>query len=438
MRLAPTLLLLTVLSCGAAETVRRSPQVVRHYGLSEETRDGLSESAETEAELTRVLVEYFGEPDQPRMAVLPEWSTEGFDPNSSPFDGKRPDLGEQGVTQESLAEENSVLWKRELGLIAEGELDRIGPFRSRRKMSTQWRERRADKSGDAGAQAEFFIERYPNLAEAAELFGVFCARCHGFEGGGNGPMGSRLFPKPRNYRAGTFKYVSTLSSVKPRRDDLLRTLIHGLPGTAMPSFRRLGTSELNALVDYVVLLSIRGELESWLVDDWLDGGEEPSETIAEFYAIIWERWRAAEADGLLITAPPADATRARWDLGKDMFLDATRGNCVSCHGTEGKGDGPSAMRIEEDGTEFALLKDEWDEFVLPRNLTEGKFRGGSNREDIYRRMYCGIPGTPMPSIGESQNTDGSPLLSEDEAWALVDYVLSLSGQGPFGAKFSEY
>ena len=245
-------------------------------------------------------------------------------------------------------------------------------------------------------------------------------------------MGSRLFPKPRNYRAGTFKYVSTRSAVKPRREDLLRTIIHGLPGTAMPSFRRLGSSELNALVDYVRLLSIRGELEAWLVDEWLDGGDPPADVAGEFYAIIWERWREAESDDLVITAPAPDTNPARWELGREVFLDATRGNCVSCHGSEGKGDGPSAMRVEESGKRFALLKDDWGEFVLPRDLTEGKFRGGSAREDIFRRMYCGIPGTPMPSVGQSLRPDGTPLLAEAEAWALVDYVLSLSGKGPYG------
>jgi hypothetical protein len=40
----------------------------------------------------------------------------------------------------------------------------------------------------------------------------------------------------------------------------------------------------------------------------------------------------------------------------------------------------------------------------------------------------------MPSLGSSLDARGEPLLSEREKWAVVDYVLSLSGRGPFGRR----
>ncbi|MFT7486545.1 MAG: mono/diheme cytochrome c family protein [Candidatus Paceibacteria bacterium] len=245
-----------------------------------------------------------------------------------------------------------------------------------------------------------------------------------------GSRAARLFPKPRNYRAGMFKFAGTLDSPKPRRVDLLRTLIHGLPGSAMPSFRRLSSAELNALVDYIRLLSVRGEVESLLVEEWLYADVPPQEAVEEFYELVWERWNEAEESGVTVIAPAPISTSARLALGREAFLDADRGNCFSCHGTQGKGDGPSATRMDESGQTFALLKDDWGQFVLPRDFAAGVFRGGDRREDIFLRMYCGIPGTPMPSIGLSRKADNSPLLSEEESWAVVDFVLSLSGKGP--------
>jgi mono/diheme cytochrome c family protein len=48
------------------------------------------------------------------------------------------------------------------------------------------------------------------------------------------------------------------------------------------------------------------------------------------------------------------------------------------------------------------------------------FRGGQRPLDIYRRIYAGVNGTPMPSFANA-------LQSEPDAiWDLVAYVLSVS------------
>jgi hypothetical protein len=78
------------------------------------------------------------------------------------------------------------------------------------------------------------------------------------------------------------------------------------------------------------------------------------------------------------------------------------------------------------GVEKPAYKDDWGNDILPRNITQGIFRGGRRPIDIYRRIYSGINGTPMPAIGESKKPDGSPLLSQDDLWAIVHYVGSIS------------
>ena len=96
------------------------------------------------------------------------------------------------------------------------------------------------------------------------LFRKHCVACHGISGDGAGPNAAALMPYPRDYRPGVFKYTSTAGGGKPVREDLLRTLQTGIPGTAMPSFGKLPQRQLESLVEYVKYLSLRGETELYL------------------------------------------------------------------------------------------------------------------------------------------------------------------------------
>ena len=106
------------------------------------------------------------------------------------------------------------------------------------------------------------------------LFRRHCVTCHGLSGDGAGPSAAVLVPYPRDYRDGLFKYTSTAGGAKPARADLERTLRRGIAGTAMPSFNTLAAAEIDALVEYVEYLSIRGQTELYLAGQVLDD-EEP-------------------------------------------------------------------------------------------------------------------------------------------------------------------
>ncbi len=97
------------------------------------------------------------------------------------------------------------------------------------------------------------------------LFREHCVICHGLSGHGAGPASQVQNPYPRDFRHGIFKWKSTPRADKPTRDDLRRLLISGVPGTAMPSFSLLQPEDIDALVDYAIYLSARGEVERRLI-----------------------------------------------------------------------------------------------------------------------------------------------------------------------------
>jgi hypothetical protein len=70
--------------------------------------------------------------------------------------------------------------------------------------------------------------------------------------------------------------------------------------------------------------------------------------------------------------------------------------------------------------------DDWGHPILPRDLVRGIYRGGKRPIDIYRRIYAGINGTPMPALGESRDASGELLMPGEDMWALVHFVRSLS------------
>src|SRR5262245_54350928 len=100
------------------------------------------------------------------------------------------------------------------------------------------------------------------------LFRLHCVHCHGITGDGMGPTAFFLKPYPRDYRQGMYKFKSTTSNNPPTHEDLVRTLTEGVTGTAMPSFKLLPSKDIEALVEYVEYLSLRGQTELSLIEQY--------------------------------------------------------------------------------------------------------------------------------------------------------------------------
>jgi mono/diheme cytochrome c family protein len=262
--------------------------------------------------------------------------------------------------------------------------------------------------------------------ESAELYRRECLQCHGVEGGGDGPMSFYLVPKPRDFRNGIFKYTALKDQSRPRREDLVHTLDEGIPGTSMPNYQRLSPAQRAGLADYVRLLSMRGELERALLARWQQEDELAPGAEDEELQSVRERWDRAYEKLVVFDGPVPPSTEERVARGRELFRDPLRGNCASCHGEDGKGDGFAAYKLDVKGRRQPAYVDAWGEPIAPRNLRDGMFRGGSRPIDVYRRIYAGIPGGPMPAMGETKNARGELLLSSDDIWCLVHYVRHLA------------
>jgi mono/diheme cytochrome c family protein len=213
-----------------------------------------------------------------------------------------------------------------------------------------------------------------------QLYDKYCAQCHGDKGDGEGYATPHLQPRPRDFTQGKFKVRTTPNGALPTHQDLVNIIRKGMPYTSMPAWPTLSDQQVSDLAYYIKTFS-------------------PAFSSAENVP------KPAE----LPNAP--GSSNESVELGKKLYVDT---GCVRCHGTLGRGDGPSAPTLVDDGGYPIRAAD------LTQSWT---FRGGSSREDIFRTMSTGLNGTPMPSF-----IDG---LTHEQRWAITDYIVSLSGtDGP--------
>jgi mono/diheme cytochrome c family protein len=257
------------------------------------------------------------------------------------------------------------------------------------------------------------------------LYRRHCAHCHGVTGGGDGPTARFLVPYPRDYRRGIFKFTSTAPGYPPTKEDLKRVLVDGVPGTSMPSFKLLADDELESLVEYVKYLSLRGQTEGMMflmIDDEEDIPVDGA-GLLDVISGISQRWQQA-SENVVIPEPTTvtlsssdEELLASIDRGREVFRDAKKAQCTKCHGPTGLGDGGEKLydiwnqdKNAENADEYTLPKQE----LKPRDLTLAIYRGGNRPVDLYRRLFAGIKGTPMPSMGN--------VLQPEQMWDVINYV----------------
>lgn len=233
-------------------------------------------------------------------------------------------------------------------------------------------------------------------ARGPALYTQHCAACHGEQGDGHGLAERYLYPKPRDFRAGRFRLISTVNGV-PSLEDLESVLTRGLPGSSMVSWEHLSPADRRLLAEHVLLLRREGAAD---VERQLAADAEEELTADDLAARVASVTTPGEVLERAELGPSNAETIA---TGKELY--ASKG-CAACHGATGKGDGQQQM---VDGEGFA---------TRPRDLTLGIFKGNHDPLSVYRRLRLGLPGSPMPASS----------LTDLELGAMVHYVLSLSDE----------
>jgi len=268
-----------------------------------------------------------------------------------------------------------------------------------------------------------------SLARGSVVYRRWCVQCHGTAGGGDGANAVQASAMPRDYRQGVFKFVTASPTSattrrgergKPRKDDLRRTVRHGLDGSMMPPLPNIAEGDLDDLIAYVIHLSVRGETEFEVMakamkpgeDDPEFTGKELEKLFAQKLLTVLGNWhKAAESP---IPVPPENCpTEAdRIESAARGFRAFMTAGCAGCHVNFGR--------------EPQLKYDMWGTVVQPRNLMLGVYRGGRRGEDLYARIYGGIYPSGMNEHKQLLAANPAAPGKPDFLWDIVHFLQALA------------
>jgi mono/diheme cytochrome c family protein len=92
--------------------------------------------------------------------------------------------------------------------------------------------------------------------EGREIYGMYCAMCHGADGAGKGPGAAALNPKPRDFTSGAFSFDANANNQTGEDVDIARVIRegpHAFGGSSsMPAWKSTFTEDqVRDLVAYV-------------------------------------------------------------------------------------------------------------------------------------------------------------------------------------------
>ncbi len=226
----------------------------------------------------------------------------------------------------------------------------------------------------------------------------YCVSCHGVNGDGNGVSAKGMYPPPRNFKQGLYKFGQVVAGELPHDDHLAHIIKNGLEGTAMLPWD-ISEKRLYAVVQY----------------------------IKTFAPQVWEEKGAVLGKSLKLAKDPYGLARKNSAIEKGKEVYHMTAQCTSCHRGYLTKDELSSLWEKNYGeklaavpADFYQLKQQETEYGyknLPPDYTWHYLRSVRSVKDVYIRLKAGISGTSMPSW------DG--VLTDTEMWAASYYVYSL-------------
>jgi mono/diheme cytochrome c family protein len=227
----------------------------------------------------------------------------------------------------------------------------------------------------------------------------YCVSCHGVNGDGKGIASKGMFPPPRNFKLGLYKFGWVSAGELPHDEDFYRIIRKGLHGTAMLQWD-ISDQRLDAVVQY----------------------------IKTFAPQVWEVKDKTLGEKVALSTDPFNLARKEYAIqyGKEVYHAVA--NCQTCHRAYAtkneivewsKKINPTASAPEFDGTlyQVKLQDSEHGYKALPPDFTWHSVRSAQTVEELYLRLASGVGGTSMPSW--------KGVLEDDQIWAVAYYVKSL-------------
>jgi mono/diheme cytochrome c family protein len=268
-----------------------------------------------------------------------------------------------------------------------------------------------------------------------EIYQFQCAVCHGKKGAGDGPAADFLYPRPRDFTLGLFKYKTSPGELPPRDEDLFNAIKQGLNGTAMPSWKSIFNDEqINSLIPIIKDFDIS---YTWVEvpeddDDYSEEEDDDTDTNYEddddddtdYEDDDESEKNETNKPKIFIHITEIEPTNGQIVYSNDSIAKGKivfENNCKQCHGLTGRGNITSGKR----------LTDDWGYRIWPRNLTQPWTWRATNVPEsqeqtirnIYLRISIGIFGTPMPA--HRSTTDDPDPINLENRWHLANYVYSL-------------
>lgn len=173
----------------------------------------------------------------------------------------------------------------------------------------------------------------------AQDYQQLCARCHGAQGRGDGPIAPYVDPAPRDLTKTAFMTTKPMAR-------FVQSVTDGVGGTSMAAWGRvLGEARVRALVDYIFTAEVK----------------EPIRTLKP---------RTVPAANPVAPSPASAAE------GERIFVQ----RCAGCHGRKADGKGPNSTDI----------------VPRPRNLRNSPFMAQVSDQRLFESILYGVQGTAMP------------------------------------------
>jgi Cytochrome C oxidase, cbb3-type, subunit III len=271
---------------------------------------------------------------------------------------------------------------------------------------------------DLSRPSEFGFQTSLNttlVEEGRNAYQTYCIGCHGETGDGNGVAARFLRPRPRNFQVAKFRFSSTRSGRLPSDEDLRRTIMEGLKGSAMPGWDMIPARTVNALIAYIKTFSPRWKEKQPataipIVDDPYRSKEDKSEAIARGRAIY-------HGFATCWTCHPSYASESEINAYLVMM------------------DKPASAGFRPNLMEADAKPNQEGEVIYPPDFHRDFVRAGGSVDDLYRSIAAGISGTAMPTWVDSmvshRTSDPSQVVTNTaDLWAIAYYVQSLILERP--------